>query len=78
MNGLRRGRCSDRAAVINEPGSFRFQGAVLPAKDLRRSSQDHPLNLINDWQSLIKRCSDLSDGCSREGEKRLAKCDRGR
>ena len=55
MNDLRKGRWSELAVVISEPGSRRFQGAVLLAKGLRRSLPDHPLNLISGCQSHIKR-----------------------
>ena len=55
MNDLRKGRWSELAGVISESGSRRFQGAVLLAKGLRRCLPDHPLNLISDRQSHIKR-----------------------
>jgi len=55
MSDLRKGRWLELADVISEPGSRRFPGAVLLAKGLHRWLPDHPLNLINDWQSLIKR-----------------------
>ena len=40
---------------INEPGSACFQEAFLLLKDLRRPQGSTPKNVINHWQSLIKR-----------------------
>jgi hypothetical protein len=40
---------------INESGSACFQETLLLLKDLRRLQRNHPRNLINDCQSLIKR-----------------------
>jgi hypothetical protein len=55
MNILRTGVRPDSDGVINEPGSACFQETLLLLKDLRRLQSNHPRNLINDCQSLIKR-----------------------
>ena len=41
--------------MINEPGNACFREPWLSSKDCRRSQGIHPLKVINDCQSLIKR-----------------------
>lgn len=53
MNDSRTGGRPGVAAVINEPESARFQESSLLATPVRRSPRHHPLNQINDCQSLI-------------------------
>jgi hypothetical protein len=55
MNHLRKGRRSDPATVISEPGSVRFPESSLLARDLQRPSQDTPKKVMSDCQSHIKR-----------------------
>ena len=63
MNILRTGGRPSSDGVINEPGRACFQRLSLPPKDLRRPQGSNPLKVINDCQSLIKRCFDSSCGC---------------
>ena len=56
MNSLRTGGRSDSDGVIYEPGNVCFREPSLPPKDLHRPQASSPLKVINDCQSLIKRC----------------------
>jgi hypothetical protein len=55
MNTLRTGVRPGSDGVLNEPGNASFQRLLLPPKDFRPISGDHPRNLIYDWQSYINR-----------------------
>jgi hypothetical protein len=55
MNNLRTGNRSGSSGVISEPGNVRSQEAPLLSKDLHRIQGNHSPELINDWQTLIKR-----------------------
>jgi hypothetical protein len=55
MNISRTGGRSGWDGVINKPESACFQEQWLTPKDWHRTKGNHPRNLINDCQSMIKR-----------------------